>query len=133
MNSIPDDVRQFIFDHVDSVAQLEVLFLMRLSPEQTFSALDIAKELRTSSDSVTEKIAILKSIGLLSEDEETPGQFRYHPKTKELADLVTRLEDVYKVRQHKVLELIFSSAKKARQFAKAFTISKNPNEDGDNG
>lgn len=127
--NIPDDVRQFIFEHVDSVAQLEILFLLRNRPGHWLTAEDIGKELRTNSEAVTHRLVGLKALGLLSEN--ANNQFIYQPKDVELAELIGRLAEVYRVRQHKVLELIFSSVKRARQFADAFTIVRNPPPDED--
>lgn len=129
--SIPDDVRQFIFEHVDSVAQLEVLFFLRDRDAQAFTPEQISRELRTSTESVIRRIAYMQEIGLLAEDPVASGKFAYRPKSEELRTLIGRLFDCYKVRHHKVLELIFSTVKRARQFADAFNIVKPIKSDED--
>jgi len=131
---IPDNLRQFIFEHVDSLALLEVLFLLRDHPEGWFHSEFVAKELRTSASSVTHRLVVLLNIGLLIDDPKNKNHYRYSPKSPELSQLITQLADFYKLKPHRVLELIFSSTKRARQFADAFTITKSskPEED-DNG
>lgn len=125
---IPDDVRSFIFEHVDSVTQLEILFLLHKNRGQDFNALEVAKELRANSESAQKYLELLQGLGLLHAHE---GHFRYHPKEPALDGLVERLVDCYKVRPHKVMELIFSTAKRARIFADAFNLKKSPPNEGE--
>lgn len=125
---IPDDVRAFIFEHVDSVTQLEILFLLQKNPGKDFDATEAAKELRANLDSANKYLNLLHTVGLL---EQKDGAFRYQPKTSALDGLVGRLVECYKVRPHKVMELIFSTAKKARVFADAFNLTKSSTSEGD--
>lgn len=132
--AIPDDVRQFIFEHVDSVAQLEVLFFLRDRRSDSFTAEQISKELRANPSSVAHRLTHMQALGLLSEDQSNSGNFKYDPRSEELSGLIDKLYDCYKIRQHKVLELIFSTVKRARQFADAFTLAKPPkSEEDENG
>jgi hypothetical protein len=39
---IPDDVREFILGHIDSIAQLEALLLLRRNPSTTWNAHSVA-------------------------------------------------------------------------------------------
>lgn len=131
MNHIPDDVRSFIFEHVDSVTQLEILFLLHKNSPSEFDAAAVARELRANADSAQKYLEILLHKGLLTEKH---GAFRYQPQSSSLDDLVKRLVESYKVRPHKVMELIFSTAKRARVFADAFNLTKNSSNEGeDNG
>lgn len=120
---ISDEIKQLIFEHVDSVAQLEVLFLLRQNPEQWFTAEGIGKELRNSPDSVIQHLHVWRALGALAEKQGLAGAYRYQPG-EPLRKVLDELADNYKVRQHRILELIFSPTKRARQFAKAFDISK---------
>ena len=42
---IPDELRQFILDKIDSVAQLEALLLLRADPSTDWNAAAVAKRL----------------------------------------------------------------------------------------
>jgi hypothetical protein len=127
---LTDDLRQFIFEHVDSVGQLEVLLYMRERPEVAFNSETLSRELRTSLSSAASSLALLNRSSLLVEDPAAKGSYRYAPASPDLADVVSKLAAVYKVKPHKVFELIFSAAKRARQFADAFSLAK-PNKPGD--
>lgn len=81
--------------------------------------------------SVTNRLTTLQSIGLAVEAENDPGKFKYKPRTPDLDEIVTLLADEYKTRRHKVLELVFSSAKRARKFADAFMVTSTPSKKGE--
>jgi hypothetical protein len=131
VNQIPDDVRQFIFEHVDSVTQLEVLFLLHNHTEREFDAEDVAKELRANIGACSKYLEALTSMGLLKGSD---GSYHYEPDSPELNTVIKHLIDSYKIRPHKLMELIFSNSKKARNFADAFNLSKSTKRDGeDNG
>jgi hypothetical protein len=131
VNQIPDDVRQFVFEHVDSVTQLEVLFLLHNHTEREFDAEEVAKELRANIGACAKYLEALTSTGLLKDSD---GSYRYEPDSPELDTVIKHLIDSYKIRPHKVMELIFSNSKKARNFADAFNLSKSTKRDGeDNG
>ena len=126
-----DDVRQFIFDRIDSVEQLEVLLLLRRDDEREWHADAVSRELRTNLSSVgkrLEHLAVLGLIRLVSAIE--PKTYRYDPQTPELARLVDLVDEAYRVRRHLVFELIFSPAKRARGFADAFRVNKGGKKDG---
>jgi Mn-dependent DtxR family transcriptional regulator len=119
---IPENVRQFIFAYIDSVEQLEVLFLLRAEPGQSYTASQISGQLRSSEASVSGRLASLANAGLI--DGDPVNGFRYAPKNKEIFALVDQLSESYRILRHRVLELIFSPMKRARSFADAFVVSK---------
>ena len=50
---IPEDLRDFILRHIDSIAQLEALLLLRRNPEETWTAEASAKRLYISETDAT--------------------------------------------------------------------------------
>lgn len=131
----PESVRQLVFEHIDSVEQLDVLIFMRTHRDRAHDNQAISAELRSNPQSVINRLNSLAEQGFLkivdSESEESP-RFQYAPVSPELDDAIAELEDLYRVRPHKVLELIFSPLKKGRQFADAFLVtpSKKESENG---
>lgn len=117
--TFPEHVRQLIFEHIDSVEQLEVLLFMRAHRDKTYEAKMISSELRSNTQSVLNRLLALEACCLVTQDD---LHFRYEAKTPELEDAVLQLSELYKVRPHKVLELIFSPLKKGRHFAEAFVV-----------
>lgn len=120
---ITERVRHFIFDHINSVEQLEVLLLLRQHSNQPWDAKSISQELRSSPISVTSRLESLERIGLLKNEE---GRYIYQPANDNLKKVIDELNDVYKIKRQKIFELIFSPMKKAKDFADAFKIGKTP-------
>lgn len=123
--SVSERVRNLIFEHIDSVEQLEILLFLREHPERSWTSQEISTELRSSQASVEKRIAVLVSIGLVSQNAKN---FTYDPARE---DLVRELSETYKIRPHRVLELIFSPMKRARHFADAFMVPTKKNGEND--
>lgn len=123
---ISNDVRQFIFDYIDSVEQLEVLFLLKATPEKWWTAADISNQLRSTPTSIDSRISRTKLMQFLEPHPNTPQCYRYH-QTIQSDEIIEKVLQEYKVRRQAVLELIFSPVKRSRSFADAFIINQ-PNE-----
>lgn len=128
---ISDEIRQFIFGHIDSVEQIEVILCMRNHPDRWWSIQAMTDELRSSYKSIANRISILRRMQLLEQSQETPVTYRYQPRSPKLASLVDELAETYRVRRHKVMELVYSPIKKVRPFADAFAVTRPPKKNGD--
>ena len=124
---IPEEVRQFLFEYVDSVELLEVLLFLRNNNQTPWTAQQISQELRSNVGSVINRLTFLKSIHLIEEKEK--DHFIY--SSEKYDTLITSLNDAYRVRRHSVLQIIFSPMKKAKQLANAFMFSSNSSKKGD--
>jgi hypothetical protein len=124
-DTFPNDVRQFLADYINSVAELEVLMLLKGSAERLWSAEEVSKSLYTSGEMVGAQLADLCSRGLLRGEGDAPPRYRYAPQSKELETLVSRLDEIYQQRRVSVITLIYSKpADKVRTFADAFRLRK---------
>lgn len=130
---IPDRVKEFVFNSVDSVELLEVVFLLRADPTKVWDAESLSNELRSSPTSMKGRLKTLKSLKLIQE-RSNPKGYVYSPSTHELDLLLGELFVEYQTKRHRVLELIFSPLKRARDFADAFRLSSSEeDEDGEEG
>lgn len=129
---IPEDVRQFIFEHIDSVEQLDVLLLL-YAEQKSWSVQDINNFLRTNADSVANRLQSLIEAGVVEELYASPPLFRYQPRSPAFEKVVDELANANKIRRHAVLELIFSPLKKARKFVDAFVLRGPAKNGGANG
>ena len=84
--------------------------------------------MRTSPASAEKRLESLRSIEFAEGD---PALGYIYSGKPEFEEVFTLLEDAYRVRRHKVLELIFSPMKKARSFADAFKVGKGTNKNED--
>ena len=62
---MPEDLRDFILGHIDSIVQLEALLLLRRKPNEDWDAAKTAKRLYTSEQEVADVLARLCADGLL--------------------------------------------------------------------
>lgn len=131
---ISEELKAFVLDHVDSVEQLEVLLLLREKRESCWTAAEVSRELRSSAESVANRLKgllakkLLIQIGELTLVDERV--YQYQPQSEKLDFLVGRLAEMYRTRRFTVMNVIFSKpAESIRTFADAFKIKKGESKD----
>jgi hypothetical protein len=117
---IPDDVREYIINHVDSIAQLEALLLLRAQPGESWHLLKMAQRLYISEPEVSDALSRLIDGGVVSFKE---GAFSYRPAA-EIRDLIERVASTYTRHLIPVTNLIHSKPSRVRQFADAFKFRR---------
>jgi hypothetical protein len=127
VNGLPEDVHRFLYQHVESVEQLEVLLLLWQAPDRTWTADDVARALYSHPSSVASRLALLMGQGMLRETQ--PGMYQYAPRSEELHDTISRVVNTYRERRVAVITLIASKPlENVRAFSDAFRIRR-PKED----
>jgi predicted ArsR family transcriptional regulator len=122
---IPDDVRQFILDKIDSVAQLEALLLLRANPSDDWDAAEVAKRLYVDEEQARTVLARLLEEKLLAASTAEPPRFHYQPVSSELREMVNRIAEVYSKHLVPVTNLIHSKPRsRVQEFADAFKFRK---------
>ena len=91
---IPDDVKQFILEHIDSIAQFEALLLLRGSPQVDWTANAIAKRLYIGEQEARVILQRLCADGFLIASPEKSLVYRYHVGSPELGQTVDRVRPV---------------------------------------
>lgn len=125
LNDLPDDVRRFLAANIGSVAELEVLLLLRCSRDHAWSAEEVSRALYTAPEMMSLQLAELEAKGLLEASDASGAVYRYLPRIKGLDAVVARVAELYKQRRVAVIALIYSEpVEKARTFADAFRIRK---------
>lgn len=118
---IPERVRLFIFAQIDSAEQLEVLLFLRQHSESFWTSQAISNELRSTPASVSSRLEVLHRHSLLEKKDDT---YRYDPPSAETKEIISELNEIYRIRRQRVFELIFSPMKKVKHFADAFMVGK---------
>jgi DNA-binding HxlR family transcriptional regulator len=123
VEALPDAVKRFILENVNSVAKLEVLLLLRAQRDTFWTAEAVSRALCTTPEMMAMQLAELQSRGLLISQEASQRQYRYEPKTSELEQTVAELDLMYKERRVSVINQIYSApVDKVRTFADAFRL-----------
>jgi hypothetical protein len=118
---VPDDLRDFILRHIDSIAQLEALLLLRENPAERWKPATVAKRLYASTQEVEEALKRLCADGLLSCSDDV---YRYDCINPELRKTVDRVADVYARHLIAVTNMIHAKPRRIREFADAFKFRK---------
>lgn len=125
VDDFPDDLKLFLAGHINSVAQLEALLLLRSQRDREWNAEDVSKALYTTPEMVSEQLAELHARGLLARPEDAGTRYQYWPATPELEAQVSRLEELYKDRRVAVITALYSQPlDKVKTFADAFRLRK---------
>jgi hypothetical protein len=122
---IPSEVRQFIIDNINSVAELEGLLLMSKNPETDWSVESLAQRLYTSVPQTEDVLRRLYALGFLVIKETNPLTYCYQPASQTLGEMVTEVAEIYAKYLVPVTNLIHSKPEtKVQQFADAFKLRK---------
>jgi hypothetical protein len=127
--ALPDDVRRFVSDHINSVEQLEVLLLLKAGAEREWTAGDVSQALYTTPAAAAMRLADLAQRGFISSNAVQEPLFRYRP-AGEIDKSIERLAELYKERRVSVISLIYSKPhQQVQAFADAFKIRKDSEKD----
>lgn len=122
---IPEDVRQFIIENIDSVAELEGLLLLRKNSQTEWSVEALAQGLYTNRQQSQQVLEHLHSLGFLAVNVGEAPNYIYQPNSPELARMVDRVDDIYAKYLIPVTNLIHNKPQtKVQQFADAFKFRK---------
>lgn len=119
---IPEDVSQFILQHIDSIAQIEGLLLFCADPGRGWDAETIAPALFISESQAASILTQLTEQGFIIR---AGDSYCYQPKTSELKAMVERTAALYRQYLIPVTNLIHSKSKsRVQEFADAFKLRK---------
>lgn len=123
---IPEEVRQFILHHIDSIAQMEGLLLLCADPQKEWSAATIARGLFVDESQAAALLARLSEQGFIAPARSGLSlHYQYQPKSSELDSMVERMTGFYRQYLIPVTNLIHSKSKtRIQEFADAFKIGK---------
>lgn len=125
--AIPEDVRRFLLKHIDSIAHLEALLLMRESPEMDWSIPAVAARLYVTPEEVTPLLSRLCEDGFIIMTESPAPLYRYRPSTTGLAGKVDRTAKEYAKHLVPITKLIHDKPRmRVQEFADAFRFRKDP-------
>ncbi|HEU4579997.1 MAG TPA: hypothetical protein VFS67_17180 [Polyangiaceae bacterium] len=93
LSVVPEEVRLFVCDRVQSVEGLEVLRRTASHPSRSWPPSELALDLYLSQDSVEEAIDVLVESGLLTKGPD--GRCSYRPGSERFDEIVQRALHVY--------------------------------------
>lgn len=121
-DDFPTDVRQFIGQNIESLAQLESLLLLRRDAQQTWNSAALAKILY-----ITPEMAAILLLDLARRGFATSvgDGYRYQVKSEDVDRAIGQLARLYEDRRVAVISAIYSKPlDKVQTFADAFRLRK---------
>lgn len=121
--AIPQEALKLIARHIHSVEQLEILLLLRKTPEKPLSVQEVFRVIQSSEPSVAASLAYFTTEGFLKQQGE--GTYRFAPGSPEMEQACTFLAEAYHERRVAVIEAIYSRpSDPVRNFADAFRLRR---------
>jgi hypothetical protein len=121
------DVKQFIDQNIESLAQLETLLLLKGDPERIWDAAEIAKALYIPPDLAEALLADFARRGFAKAMPPPAVRYSYGATDADLNDLIGRVATAYQDRRVAIISLIYSKPlNKVQTFADAFRLRKEP-------
>lgn len=99
---LPDPVRRLIVDHIDSVSQLDVLMLLRSTPDRAWTPDEVARALVSRATAASGFLERLVGAQLVERD---AAGYRYGPGPR-CEPVVDELAECYRTRRQTVTGLI---------------------------
>jgi predicted transcriptional regulator len=119
---VPAEVQRFLAAEIESVAQLEVLLLLRAAADKEWEVEEIARALVTQRAAVATWLDKMAARGLLQHAGST---YRYSPPSAEVERTIDRLAESYATYRLAVVRAIFPpSGEGATRFSEAFRIRR---------
>ena len=118
---IPIDLREFILEYIDSIAQLEALLLLRRHPDKTWDAGSVAGRLYISVREASELLTRLSDDGFLIFSD---ACYRFSAQSAEQRQMVDQLADAYSHHLIHITNMIHSKPRRIREFSDAFRFRK---------
>jgi DNA-binding transcriptional ArsR family regulator len=126
LDPLPEEIKRFMDESIESVDQLEILRILGEDPQEEWSVPLLASKVQVEPQTLSSHLAALNSRGLLRAVQRGSDFFcQYGPQTPELEDRVNRLLQLYKERPVTMIRMVYERASKVLQtFADAFKIRK---------
>ncbi len=122
---IPQAVRAFIAQNLDSAELLETLLLVQSAPDRAWTPEEVARSIYTVPAAALRRLEQLVSLRLARADDQADPAYRYTPGTAALADQVAALAATYRTNRVDVIKLVHTlPPDPLRSFADAFKLRK---------
>lgn len=122
---IEGNLEQFIIEHIDSIAQLEALLLLRRNQETAWSVPTVAGWLYVGENQTAELLMSLCQRGFAARPEGEPSLYQYQPSSNELREKVDQIAELYSKHLIALTHLVHSKPKsRIQEFANAFNFRK---------
>lgn len=122
---ISEELREFLQQRLPSVEQIEIVLLLRSSPERSWTAPEVAARVGTPPESAAMRLFLLASSGLIVFEAAGLPRYRYASSDASVDSVLEELDRQYANERAAVVALIGGPpADPVKSFADAFKLKK---------
>lgn len=124
---IPDDVKRFLAEHIDSAEQLDALVLLHTQPERAWTAEAVSQAIYSVPQAVARTLASLEARGFAVSNGAADPAYRYAPGNAENDARVRAVAETYRAQRVDVVKHLYAARAEpdpVRSFANAFRLRK---------
>ncbi|HEX2204117.1 MAG TPA: hypothetical protein VHG91_12490 [Longimicrobium sp.] len=124
---IPEDVKRFLADHIESAEQLDALVLLHTQPQRAWTAEAVSQAIYSVPQSAARTLASLEAQGLAASDGAPNPAYRYAPGNAENDARVRAVAEAYRAHRVEVVKHLYAARAEpdpVRSFADAFRLRK---------
>ena len=122
---LPSSIRQFIWLHVSSIEQMEILQLLATRPGTDWTAQAVYKVVLTTPGSVEQALEKFTNAGFIEKTSGVPPSWRF-AVTGGMADVIADLCKHYAEMPVRVIAAIYQDRSTVQEFADAFKFKREP-------
>ena len=124
-NPLPDDVRRFLDEHIESLEQLEILRVIAEDPAREWRASELAAEIQAEPSAAAAHVTALAGRGLVIASSKDGEAARHGTATPELGGRLAAVLAAYRERPVTMIKLVYARAnERLRAFSDAFRLRK---------
>jgi hypothetical protein len=122
---VTPEAQEFVDRVIDTIHQLEILILLRRSPDRFWRVDEIAAQLSMTTKAVTSSVSGLQHNGVLTADDANPVAYRYDPRSIALLAGVESVAAAYETDPLPVVKAVLNKPPRAlRTFSDAFLFRR---------
>lgn len=121
-SDLSGDIQQFLVGNIQSIEQLEILLLLRASPDHVWTVREVYQRVLTNETSVEQSLGKLCEHDLIQKADASTFQFKASPDTEKILEELARL---YKEKPTRILYALYGAQRpELDAFTQAFRIRK---------
>ena len=122
---LPDDVRRFLDENIESLEQLEILRLLSEDLGREWTAAELGSEIQTEPADAAAHVTALANRGLLTATSGGGATARHGTRSPELDASLARVLTAYRERPVSMIKLVYARAnERLKAFSDAFRLRK---------
>ena len=124
MATVSAPLQAFLQQRLATIEQIEIVLLLRSDPARSWSATDVATELRMPPESAAMRLFLLASGGMILFEPSGVPRYRYAASDADAEALLGELAEMYASDRGAVAAAIGAAPDPVRSFADAFKLKK---------